>query len=251
MTSKRKSVKLAEGQQLFSMEKLNDFDYYIHKEMSNMTRKEVNVTADFWFFAIIKIDGYFRYRKKDEFLDFKDGTYAIVYPPWSLTEISGVFNHCELRIFISKCDNPSNINSPGIIPLPSDSFHCSLSELKRIMKDLNLLNIEINENPSYLVTCIKKEIELTYNKNIKLSKIADQLGLSTAHLSVSFKRGFGVSPSEYIHQLRVISSLLELLDIKEQNKRIADVAYEVGYEDVSRFNKQFKKRTKINPGKLK
>jgi len=53
-----------------------------------------------------------------------------------------------------------------------------------------------------------------------------------------------MSPRDYLHQLRLADAPLQLA----MGKAIADVSQDVGYGDLSRFYKQFRKSTRTSPG---
>lgn len=107
----------------------------------------------------------------------------------------------------------------------------------------NLRNIEINTNPSFLSIRAKRLIDENYAVYPSISKIAERLKVSHAHLSRQFKRDFGTSPSGYLHQLRASDATFRL----SLGEEIIDISHEVGYNDLSRFYKQFKKQTATSP----
>ncbi|MGH9908785.1 MAG: helix-turn-helix domain-containing protein, partial [Pyrinomonadaceae bacterium] len=58
------------------------------------------------------------------------------------------------------------------------------------------------------------------------------------------KRDFEMSPNAYLRQLRVADVPLLLA----RGEEIVNVSLDVGYNDLSRFYKQFRKTTKTSPG---
>ena len=77
-----------------------------------------------------------------------------------------------------------------------------------------------------------------------IARIAARLNVTHAHLSRQFKRDFGMSPSAYLHQLRLADAPLRLA----RGEEIVNVSMEVGYNVLSRFYKQFRKNTSTSPG---
>ena len=57
------------------------------------------------------------------------------------------------------------------------------------------------------------------------------------------QRGPG-SPSSYLHKLRLADAPLRLA----RGEQIVNVSLDAGYNDLSRFYKQFRKTTKTSPG---
>ena len=106
------------------------------------------------------------------------------------------------------------------------------------------LSIEINPAPSFLSIKAKRLIDREHTDSPSISRIAKKLRVSPEHLSRQFKRDFGLSPSEYLHKLRVAEATFRLT----LDEAIVDVSMEVGYNDLSRFYKQFRKATRTSPG---
>jgi AraC-like DNA-binding protein len=90
----------------------------------------------------------------------------------------------------------------------------------------------------------KKLIDENYQVSPGIGRVAARLGVAHAHLTRQFKRDFGLSPSSYLHQLRMADAPLRLA----RGEPIIDVSEAVGYNDLSRFYKQFNKRALTTPG---
>jgi AraC-like DNA-binding protein len=105
-------------------------------------------------------------------------------------------------------------------------------------------SIEVNTKPSLLSMRAKRLIDENFLVYPSIGRIAKRLDVSHEHLSRQFKRDFGLSPSSYLHQLR-ISEATYRLSLGEEE--IIDISGEVGYNDLSRFYKQFRKATQTSP----
>ena len=105
-------------------------------------------------------------------------------------------------------------------------------------------SIEVNTKPSLLSMKTKSLIDKNFLIYPSIARIAQRLNVSHEHLSRQFKRDFGLSPSTYLHQLRISEATLRLSSGEEE---IIDISAEVGYNDLSRFYKQFKKTTQTSP----
>jgi AraC-like DNA-binding protein len=104
--------------------------------------------------------------------------------------------------------------------------------------------ISINTRPSRISLRAKKLIDENYRIYPSIGRIAARLGISHEHLARQFKRDYGMSPSAYLHQIRVAEATYKLSGSEE----IIDISMEVGYNDLSRFYKQFRKSTGTSPG---
>lgn len=83
-----------------------------------------------------------------------------------------------------------------------------------------------------------------YNKKLKISELADYIGVNRSYLTSSFKRTIGCSPQEFLVNLRVekAKSLLRKTDLS-----INAVANAVGYQDQLAFSKVFKQHCGVSP----
>lgn len=108
----------------------------------------------------------------------------------------------------------------------------------------NRQSVDANPNASSLSIKAKKLVIEGRSLGPSIARVAARLGVSNAHLSRQFGRDYGMSPREYLHQLRVADTPLQLA----KGGAIADISHDAGYGDLSRFYKQFHKATKTSPG---
>ena len=111
----------------------------------------------------------------------------------------------------------------------------------------NIRSIEINTHPSLLSIKCKRLIDENYLVFPSIARIAARLKVSHEHMTRQFKRDFGMSPSEYLHHLRVAEATFRL----QLGEEIIDISGEVGYNDLSRFYKQFRKKTATSPAQCR
>ncbi|MEM6657837.1 MAG: AraC family transcriptional regulator [Pseudomonadota bacterium] len=80
--------------------------------------------------------------------------------------------------------------------------------------------------------------------DLSLSAMADLAAMSATHFSKAFKKEIGVSPLQY-----VIAQRLELASVLLRNSHlsVAEIAWRVGYQDVSRFGQHFKRKFQMTP----
>lgn len=89
---------------------------------------------------------------------------------------------------------------------------------------------------------VKYYIQKHIRENIKISALAALAGMNGSNFSNTFKRHFGETPQEYIqiHKIEYARALLA-------DHTVTDVAYELGYENISTFIAHFKKRYNTTP----
>lgn len=83
-----------------------------------------------------------------------------------------------------------------------------------------------------------------YSGRIRIQELAAYIGVSRSYLTSSFKRVLGLSPQEFLVNLRIekAASLLKNTEIP-----INTIALNVGYEDSLAFSKIFKKHSGMSP----
>lgn len=86
------------------------------------------------------------------------------------------------------------------------------------------------------------------NKKIKNDELAKLTGFSTDHFRKVFTQVYGISPIDYIHELK-IKKAKEML--KSDYESITNIAISLGYDSIYDFSRSFKKATGIPPSKYK
>jgi len=94
----------------------------------------------------------------------------------------------------------------------------------------------------------KQYIYDNYNKNLTLESVSDHIGFNPTYFSAFFKKETGKNFSEYLMELRMKNARFYIIST---NMDIADIAEEVGYNDLKYFSKLFKKATGINPSEYR
>lgn len=84
-----------------------------------------------------------------------------------------------------------------------------------------------------------------YARNWSLDDLAKTAGLSRAGFALNFKKWIGITPLEYLTQWRV-QIACELL--KDADRRVTEVANNVGYESESAFSVAFTRIVGTRPG---
>jgi len=81
-------------------------------------------------------------------------------------------------------------------------------------------------------------------EELSLTRVADFVNISPNYLSEEFKRVTGSKFVDYIARTRV-EKACELLTIS--NLRISEIAFEVGFQSLSQFNRAFKRLSGKSP----
>ena len=158
-----------------------------------------------------------------------------------ITEIVGIIGeNLNLEIFedISPVD--------GIL-------HCKTvpevrGEIDRIFSQVNM-SIKKKDKKTMLSETGSAYIRKYYNdKNLSAAMIAEYLGITVPHLSMTFKKQKGIGILDYIHKIR-IDKAKKLL--AEGDLSIKDVSDRTGYYSDIAFIRAFKRYEGITPGKYR
>ncbi|HEX8195480.1 MAG TPA: AraC family transcriptional regulator [Pyrinomonadaceae bacterium] len=172
--------------------------------------------------------------------------FGIFYPPFSISQAGFKNPKGRLRGIAAIRSLPEKfLSAPIMFETALTKSPASVKQVAEILDSAeSLQSIEINPKPSLPSLRAKRLIDENYLVYPSIACIADKIGVTHEHLSRQFKRDYGLSPSAYLHQLRLADAPLKLANGEE----IINVSQDVGYNDLSRFYKQFHKNTKTSPG---
>jgi signal transduction histidine kinase/CheY-like chemotaxis protein/AraC-like DNA-binding protein/ABC-type sugar transport system substrate-binding protein len=107
-----------------------------------------------------------------------------------------------------------------------------------------LKNRMLGPAAKHLVRKAMAYIHLNFHDPITRDQIASYVGINADYLTVCFNQELGISPMTYLSRYR-ISRAKALLE--DQEKKITEVAMEVGFSDSAHFSRTFQKETGISP----
>jgi AraC-like DNA-binding protein len=91
-------------------------------------------------------------------------------------------------------------------------------------------------------------IEAHSHREIELEDIARQAGISPFHFLRSFSSVLGVTPHQYLVRSRLRRAARHLA---EDDKPVTDIAYDVGFNDLSNFVRTFHRAAGVSPLKFR
>src|SRR6266487_5802661 len=94
----------------------------------------------------------------------------------------------------------------------------------------------------------RKFIHEHSDDELSLTKVAKFSNISANHLSEKFKKVAGINFVDYVARIRV-GKARDLL--QNSNLRIREIAFAVGFQSLSQFNRVFKKLTRKSPTRFR
>ena len=171
---------------------------------------------------------------------------AVFYPPFTFTQPCFKRVKARLKGIAGIIDLPAGfLQKPFVFETDFAKTPKTVAEVIEILNSRRHVQfIDANPKASLLSLKAKKLIDENYRIFPSISRIAARLQVSHEHLTRQFKKDFGLSPNAYLHQIRIADATFRL----SQGEAIIEVSGDVGYNDLSRFYKQFRKSTAKSPG---
>lgn len=148
----------------------------------------------------------------------------------------------DLGICLNKLSNVSTMpskNKEFLLDLYAQELVYNLLQIKGIQQ---VIQLEHNNPIHKAIQYIKDNIK----QPISINQLAYDLNMSETNFCNSFKKIMGITPKEYITNLK-LTQAKEML--KDQN--VTEVAYDLGYDNISHFIALFKNKYGITPKQYK
>ena len=126
-------------------------------------------------------------------------------------------------------------------------YELSKSQHTRTLATSSYAKVDV-ESDSRRVLKVKNYISKNYKDEIRLATLADIAGMSPSAFSRFFKLHTGRKLSEYIIEMRLGYASRMLVDT---SKGIAEICYDCGFNNLSNFNRIFKKRKNCSPSEFR
>jgi AraC-like DNA-binding protein len=207
----------------------------------------VDVFANFWVFAIITdLPMGFLSAGRHGIKIPLQGTVGIFAPPHAIIEWHLAPGTMNWKAFISFNTPPRGIdNVPFVFQFEDKSIPSSSEEIfKLLIESENRIEIGKEELPTSVTSRTKSYLDEHFMEPLSITDVANNLKYAHTAMDRAFKKNFGLSPIAYRNQKRIISSTFFIL---RGESKISLIGHQVGFSDLSRFNKQFKKITGKSP----
>ncbi len=124
-----------------------------------------------------------------------------------------------------------------------------LYELSVTVKDAHILSsssfvsLQVGSD-SRRVDKVQDYIFKNYTHEIRLSELSDMVGMTPVSFSRFFKLRTGKTLSDYIIDIRLGHAARKLIDTTTS---VSEICYDCGFNNISNFNRIFKKKKKCSP----
>lgn len=145
----------------------------------------------------------------------------------------------------------SKTKEPKLLPREPTIFSINvapalrgLSEVDQVLEmAYDMKPIQRVSGPNAKSQRLMKYLGQNFDGDESLSELSRRFGLSPSVMSRTFRRDWGKPPIHFRNYLRVFDAFRFLVE----DRPVTDVALEVGFNDLSRFMKQFKGTTGYTP----
>jgi AraC-like DNA-binding protein len=104
--------------------------------------------------------------------------------------------------------------------------------------------LDLRQEKSDCIACAKDFIDENIHDPILLDEVASEVHISRYYLCRRFKQATGMTLTEYVTARRVEMAKEMLMNT---SLRVADIAFEAGFQSLSQFNRCFRNITRITP----
>ena len=137
-----------------------------------------------------------------------------------------------------------NTEAPGYLQIIRSKL---IEILVFTMRKIYLVpKIDTNQNND--MEKILKYINSEYMNDISLKEISKKFNYSFSHLSMKFKKVFGITYKEYLQKIRIEQSMRLLA---HSDFSIEEISQSVGYKDIKAFYQVFKKIANTTPASFR
>jgi len=132
------------------------------------------------------------------------------------------------------------------------SFDCMASSilLELLVKYQNSASQKVKHEiakgkyPSNIARAKQITAQNVTNPDFSLDDLAKLSGISKFHLVRTFKSQVGLTPIQYLNQIRIEIAMGRL---KDAHTKVSELAIALGYRSFSAFTKAFRKQVKLSP----
>lgn len=226
------------------------FLFFRREHIREKAQIETDVFADFWSLAFLPKGQRLRIIFDEQTFEF-EGPVCFYIPQHSIVTWQLESGKLLWHALIST----HKIKSPFLEPVALEA-NLSIEEIiseevvEAWLEKANLKSkIGISLSRNVVAEKTKLWIDEHYQEETKITDIALKLNVSNAYVTKEFKRSFGLSPLEYRNKKRIYKAMQ--LYMFQNNVANKVIAHEVGFNEYSRFTKNFHQMMNATPSCFK
>jgi len=124
-----------------------------------------------------------------------------------------------------------------------------LKKSQRFQRMLNAMQkTDSKPEPRDVINDVKDYLDNNYNERYDRKELSKKFGLNEDYMGQVFRKVTGSNISNYINTQR-IEAAKDLLT--ETDAKIIDIAYHVGFDNLTHFHRQFKRQTNLTPSEYR
>lgn len=124
--------------------------------------------------------------------------------------------------------------------LPDEYDKIESEILGSIFESLKL-NVSHQDKINANIFDIRAMLDENLQESKTIADIAHQVGISERHMLRLFKESFGISPKNYLQNLRLNAVKKELLDLDKRHTKVTDTALQYNFLHMGHFSQEYKK----------
>jgi AraC-like DNA-binding protein len=126
--------------------------------------------------------------------------------------------------------------------IPSEKYNATVRLLAFFADQLSALSNQLltekNNSEPPLVLKAREYIDKHKNEELSLADVAKTAGASVFHFCKVFHKATGLTFTDYVARIRLEDARTRLLN---PNLRVSEIAYDVGFQSLTQFNRTFKR----------
>lgn len=123
-------------------------------------------------------------------------------------------------------------------------YELSVEENYKVLASSSFAKITDIHSESRRIQKVQNYINERYQQDIRLNQLAELVGMAPSAFSRFFKLRTGKTLSDYITDIRIGYAARMLVDTQ---RSIAEICYDCGFNNLSNFNRIFKKKKNCSP----
>jgi len=131
-----------------------------------------------------------------------------------------------------------------------DSLYAALLKKSRNIQRLlnSLQKKDARPEPRDIIKDLIEYLDTNYNEKYDRKSLSKKFGINEDYMGQVFKKITGTNISNYINTNRIEASKDLLMDT---DAKIIDIAYHIGFDNLTHFHRLFKKQTAVTPSKYR